>query len=121
MSKAKIILIAAFILAACAHPARWRYLRSPSPWISVAAGVLVLAPHLRWLASSAFTPFDYVYMAHGRTTLAENLLSVGTYLLGGLSYVAVPLAAYAIIVRPDRELLAQTLWPATTCKSPCWN
>ena len=72
-----VYLIAAFILAACAHPARWRYLRSPSPWISVAAGVLVLAPHLRWLASSAFTPFDYVYMAHGRTTLAENLAMVG--------------------------------------------
>jgi hypothetical protein len=107
-----VYLVAAFVVAAFAHPARWRYLRSPSPWISAGVGLLVLAPHLRWLTTAGFTPFDYVYLVHGHTSLAENLASVATYLLGGLGYVAFPLAVYALVIRPDRRLIAQTLWPA---------
>ena len=40
------------------------------------------------------------------------IISVGTYLLGGLGYVALPIAVYAMVVRPDRSLLAQTFWPS---------
>ena len=67
-----IYLVAAFIVAALAHPARWTYLRSPSPWVSAAVGLIVLAPHLRWLMTSTFTPFDYVYAAHGHSALAAR-------------------------------------------------
>jgi 4-amino-4-deoxy-L-arabinose transferase-like glycosyltransferase len=107
-----IYLVAAFIVAALAHPARWAYLRSPSPWISAAAGLMVIGPHLHWLTTAEFTPFDYVRVAHGGSSLAEVIISVGTYLLGGLVYVALPIAVYAMAVRPDRHLLAQTLWPS---------
>ena len=106
-----IYLIAAFIVAALAHPARWTYLRSSSPWVSAAIGLIVLAPHLLWLRTGAFTPFDYVYAAHGGSSLGQVIASVGTYLLGGLAYVALPVAAYAFVVRPDWRLIAQTLWP----------
>jgi 4-amino-4-deoxy-L-arabinose transferase-like glycosyltransferase len=106
-----VYLIAAFIVAALAHPSRWRYLRSPSPWISAGVGLLVLAPHLSWLTTTAFSPFDYLHVAHGRTFLAENLASVATYLIGGLSYVALLLVAFALAVRPDRRLLREALWP----------
>jgi len=107
-----IYLVAAFVVAALAHPARWTYLRSPSPWISAAVGLLVMAPHLHWLTTAAFTPFDYVRVAHGGSSRAEVIVSVGGYLLGGLGYVALPLAVYALAVRPDRSLLAQTFWPS---------
>jgi 4-amino-4-deoxy-L-arabinose transferase-like glycosyltransferase len=107
-----IYLVAAFIVAALAHPARWTYLRSPSPWISAAVGLLVMAPHLYWLTTAAFMPFDYVRVAHGGSSRAEVIISVGTYLLGGLGYVGLPIAIYALAVRPDRNLLAQTLWPS---------
>ena len=107
-----IYLVAAFIVAALAHPARWTYLRSPSPWISAAVGLIVISPHLHWLTTAAFTPFDYVRVAHGGSSRAEVIISVGTYLLGGLGYVALPIAVYAMVVRPDRSLLAQTLWPS---------
>jgi 4-amino-4-deoxy-L-arabinose transferase-like glycosyltransferase len=106
-----IYLVAAFVVAALAHPARWAYLRSPSPWISAVAGLIVMAPHLRWLTSSGFTPFDYIRAAHGGASPAQVIASVATYLLGGLGYVALPIAAYALVVRPDRRLLKQTLWP----------
>src|SRR5215467_3537403 len=104
-----IYLVAAFVLAALSHPARLAYLRSASPFISVAVGLLVLAPHLYWLTTAAFAPFDYVYVAHGGASRAEVLLSAATYLLGGLGYVALPVAVYALIVRPDRRLVGETL------------
>ncbi len=107
-----IYLVAGFIVAALAHPARLAYLRSPSPWISAAVGLIAFAPHLRWLMTSAFTPFDYVYAAHGGSSLGQVIASVGTYLLGGIGYVALPIAAYAMVVRPDLRMLAQTLWPS---------
>ena len=107
-----VYLIGAFALAIVLHPARWTYLRSPSPWISATAGLIVLAPHLLWLTTAAFTPFEYAYAAHGRSTPGAIIGSIGTYLLGGLSYVALPLAVYAMAVRPSGPLLAQTVWPS---------
>ena len=107
-----VYLVAALVLGALSHPARSAYLRSASPWISVAVGSLVLAPHLYWLTTVAFTPFDYVYVAHGGASRLEVLASAATYLAGGIGYVALPIAVYALIVRPDRRLLLQTLWPA---------
>jgi 4-amino-4-deoxy-L-arabinose transferase-like glycosyltransferase len=106
-----IYLVAAFIVAALAHPARWSYLRSLSPWISAAVGLIVIAPHLVWLSTAAFTPFDYLDI-RGGSPLGQVIASVGTYLIGGLAYVALPIAAYAIVVRPDRPQLAQMLWPS---------
>jgi 4-amino-4-deoxy-L-arabinose transferase-like glycosyltransferase len=107
-----IYLVGAFGVAIVLHPARWTYLRSPAPWISAIVGLLVLAPHLHWLTTAELTPFEYAYLAHRGATLGGILASIGTYLLGALAYVALPIAAYAIAVRPDRRLLAQTLWPS---------
>ncbi len=107
-----IYLVAAFIVAALAHPARWAYLRSPSPWISAVVGLFVIAPHLHWLTTAAFTPFDYVYAAHGGSSRVEVIASIATYLLGGIGYVALPIVVYLISVRPDRRILAETLWPS---------
>jgi 4-amino-4-deoxy-L-arabinose transferase-like glycosyltransferase len=107
-----VYLIGAFAVAIVLHPARWTYLRSPSPWISATAGLIVLAPHLLWLTTAAFTPFEYAYAAHGRSTPGAIIGSIGTYLLGGLSYVALPIAVYAMAVRPSGPLLAQTVWPS---------
>jgi 4-amino-4-deoxy-L-arabinose transferase-like glycosyltransferase len=107
-----IYLVAAFIVAALAHPARWAYLRSPSPWISAAVGLAVLAPHLRWLMTSSFTPFDYIHAAHGNSSLVDVIASVGRYLVGAIGYVALPAALYGIAVRPDPRMLAETFWPS---------
>ncbi len=106
-----VYLVAAFVVAALAHPARWAYLRSPSPWVSAAVGLIVLVPHLRWLMTTTFTPFDYVYVAHGYSTLRDVLESVGYYLVGAAAYVALPTAIYGIAVRPDARMLAETFWP----------
>jgi hypothetical protein len=107
-----VYLVGAFIIAALAHPARWVYLRSPSPWVSVAVGLIVLVPHLRWLMTTTFTPFDYVYVAHGHSALPDVLASIGDYLVGAVAYVALPTAIYGIAVRPDARTRAETFWPS---------
>ena len=43
-----IFLFAGFVTGALVHPARWTYLRSPSPWISAAAGALVVGLLVSW-------------------------------------------------------------------------
>src|ERR1700681_2802490 len=41
-------------LAALADPRRAAYLRSPAPWVTIAAGLVGLAPHVAWLYSHDF-------------------------------------------------------------------
>jgi 4-amino-4-deoxy-L-arabinose transferase-like glycosyltransferase len=106
-----VYLIAGFIAAALYHPRRGDYLRSPSPWLSILAGFAVLAPHLAWLAMMGPSPFRYALAGHAPSSAAEELTKTLLYAAGGLAYVVLPVAAYLFAVRPDRGLLAATLWP----------
>jgi 4-amino-4-deoxy-L-arabinose transferase-like glycosyltransferase len=106
-----IFLVGSFVIAALTHPARWNYLRSASPWISLVAGVVVLAPHVYWLVTSGFPPFAYAYDVHG-STLANIFLAAAAYPLGAAAYVAIPVGVYLLVVRPSRQVLAQTIWPS---------
>jgi 4-amino-4-deoxy-L-arabinose transferase-like glycosyltransferase len=63
-----IYLVAALVVAALAHPARWTYLRSPSPWVSAIVGIVTLAPHLHWLVTTGAEPFKYAYAVHGEAS-----------------------------------------------------
>ncbi|RAI44444.1 glycosyltransferase family 39 protein, partial [Rhodoplanes roseus] len=106
-----IYLVVSLPIAALLHPARRTYLRSPSPWVSILAGFAVLSPHLWWLASTGFQPFGYAYAVHGGATMGAILWKAVLYLVGALAYVAVPILVWLAIVRPDRAVLAATLWP----------
>ena len=94
------------------HPARWTYLRSPSPWISVAAGALVVAPHVWWLYQNGFAPLSDVIARHTGAPFGEALGAAAFYLAAGLAGVAVPIALYWLVVRPDRAMLREALWPS---------
>ena len=107
-----VYLVASFIIAALAHPARWTYLKSPSPWISIAAGLLVLAPHLHWLIRSDFLPVTYAVGVHQSSSPLRLIGNVGMYIAASLGYVAVLIAAYLFAARPTRSALAEVLWPS---------
>lgn len=108
-----VYLIGGFVIAALMHPARLAYLKSSSPWISIAAGLLVLSPHLYWLVANDFQPFAFTLATRRvETSPWQNLLDVGAYLAGGIGYVVLPVAVYLLAVRPDRRTLADTLWPS---------
>lgn len=76
-----VFLVASFALAAIAHPARRVYFTSAAPWISVAAGLIALAPHLHWLATTGAAPFGYA-MAHAGADFVTSLRDVASFLLG---------------------------------------
>jgi hypothetical protein len=107
-----IFLFAAFIAGALLHPARWTYLRSPSPWISAVAGALVVAPHVWWLYRNGFAPLSEVVARHTGAPFGEVLAAAATYVGVGLAGIAVPVALYWLAVRPDRATLRQALWPS---------
>ena len=107
-----VYLIAGLVVAALSHPARWSYLKSPSPWISAAAGLAALTPHLYWLATNDFPTFDYAFRVHGLSSQLDILKNNAFYIAGSIGYVAVPLAAYLLAVRPNRHVLARAFWPA---------
>lgn len=106
-----IYLIGGFVIAALSHPARLRYLKSPSPWLSCAAGLMVLSPHIYWLVATGFQPFSYAYTVHGGTSLAQVLAHALGYLIGCIGYIALPAAVYWLAVWPSRGALRDALWP----------
>ena len=107
-----ILLVVAFVVAALVHPRRWEYLRSPAPWLAALVGLIVLAPHLHWFLTTGGKTLSYAHQVHGGASMAVLLGTAVSSIVSGAGYVLLLLAAYALVVRPDRRTLAATLWPA---------
>lgn len=54
-----IFLLLGLGAAVLVSPYRRAYFRSASPWLTVAAGLLVIAPHLYWVATHGFPTIEY--------------------------------------------------------------
>jgi len=99
-----LVLLLALAPAAIAHPKAKAYFTSLSPWISVAAGALLVAPHAWWLAQSGFLPFHYFGDESGHdagfsVATAAKLFAGDIALLGG---------AIAMVLIAARRRLAAT-------------
>ncbi|NEV01618.1 glycosyltransferase family 39 protein [Bradyrhizobium uaiense] len=94
-----IFLIASFVFAAVLHPDRRRYLLSASPWISTLAGMLVLGPHLHWLATTGATTFDYA-LAHAATGHVAALWEVSYFIMGLIAALSVAAVTWVFIAGP---------------------
>ena len=55
-------------------PAR-RLFPSAAPWVTIAAGAVVLAPHVAWLVSNNFVTFSYALATHNATSWLAVALS----------------------------------------------
>jgi hypothetical protein len=106
-----VFLIAGFVAAVLAHPGRRSYLLSWSPWLSVAVGALVLAPHVQWLFATGFTSPSDLALPHAGVSLAKVLRKDAVCIIEGIAAVAVLLAVYGIAVHPGRATLRETFWP----------
>ena len=107
-----IFLLAGLAIAALSDSRRAIYFRSAAPWITVAAGAIVLAPHLVWLYQNDFAPFAYAVGIHGAKPFSETVVAALGYLAGSAGYVAVPVIIALIAGRPGRAALADMVWPA---------
>jgi 4-amino-4-deoxy-L-arabinose transferase-like glycosyltransferase len=107
-----VFLLAGLAMAALTDARRGGYFRSAAPWITVAAGLVVLGPHLVWLVQNDFAPLHYALYVHGDKPLASAAADALRYLAGAAAYVAVPVAMVLIAARPGRATLADMIWPA---------
>jgi hypothetical protein len=105
-----IFLLAGLGLAALSDPRRAAYFRSPTPWLTIAAGAAVLAPHLFWIATHGFTTVDFAFTSHA-TTLAHAAAGSLYFLASVLGYIAVPIVLAALATRPSLAAITDTLWP----------
>ena len=105
-----IYLIAGLGLAVLVNANRRRYFTSASPWITSAVGLVVIAPHLYFLASGHRETLSYIGGAMAGVTVATSLFDSLLYLAGAAAYVVIPLAILAAM-RPSREVLADLIFP----------
>ncbi|HVT54571.1 MAG TPA: glycosyltransferase family 39 protein [Xanthobacteraceae bacterium] len=106
-----IFLLAGLGIAALASPHRRDYFRSFSPWITMAAGALALAPHLYWVATHGFAPVSYALNGHAAHAFSVALKDAALYVGGFAAYLAVPLFLLMLVARPKLFALADTVWP----------
>jgi len=107
-----VFLLAGLIVAALIDARREKYFRSAAPWITVAVGLIVMAPHLAWLVQHDFAPFSYAMGIHGDKPFGGTVYSALGYLAGSIGYVAIPVVIVVAVARPKLRTLADIIWPA---------
>lgn len=107
-----IVLLLGLGIAALADPRRAVYFRSAAPWVTIAVGAAVLAPHVVWLIANDFAPFSYAVVLHGAGSLASTIGASLGYLAGSLAYIAVPLLIVFVLTRPSRAAVIDMVWPS---------
>ena len=104
-------LVAGLGLAALCDPRRDAYFRSPAPYVTLAVGTVLLTPHVDWLITHRFVPFDYAMAAHP-ATFAAAAISALYFVAASLCYIAAPVVLTLLAVRPDAAAVGDTVWPA---------
>lgn len=107
-----IFLLAGLAVAAISDARRAAYFRSSAPWITIAVGAALIAPHIYWLIAHDFLPFSYV-ANRGLHSSGGVIADTLKYLAGAMGYIAVPVALVLLTARPGRTALADTLAPST--------
>jgi 4-amino-4-deoxy-L-arabinose transferase-like glycosyltransferase len=106
-----IFLLAGLGIAALTDPRRAAYFRSPAPWVTIAAGAAVLAPHVFWIATHGFTTVDFAFTSHA-TSLARAAAGSLYFLLSVLGYIAAPIVLGALATLPSIAAIKDTLAPS---------
>jgi hypothetical protein len=105
-----IFLLAGLGLAALSDPRRAAYFRSPAPWLTIAAGAVVLAPHIFWIATHGFTTVDFAFSSHA-TTIAHAAIGSLYFVVSVIGYIAAPIIFAGVATQPSGAAIKDTLWP----------
>ena len=104
-----LTMIGAVGLAALIHPERLKFLRSPAPWVAIAALAVAMIPHLIWLKQVAFVPLTYAGEVYGLSSRAQSAQLVLGYVGHNLALLAVPVALAALALSLPRPRFWQ-IW-----------
>jgi 4-amino-4-deoxy-L-arabinose transferase-like glycosyltransferase len=106
-----LTMIGAVGLAALIHPERLKFLRSPAPWVAIAAAVVAMIPHLLWLKEVDFAPLIYAGDVYGNRTRIESAMLVLGYVEHNLGLLVLPvviaglaIAGTGLVRRPSATL-----------------
>jgi hypothetical protein len=105
-----VVLLAALAIGAASDPRRKLYFGSAAPFVTIAAGVAALSPHLVWLYLHDFGTFGYALESHPGTVLEAFISGIG-YAAGALGYAVVPILLTGIAAKPAPADVADMLWP----------
>lgn len=94
-----VFLVAGFVCAAAIHSERLKYFRSPAPWVSALAGLVVLAPHLYWLITTDFLIFRYPASKHGGLSAGQVLGKSVSFVLGIAGWLVLPVFVWLAMLR----------------------
>ena len=94
-----VFLLASFALAAIAHPQRRAYFGSRAPWVSMAAGLVALAPHLYWLATTGAQPCAYALERHLGRPFDASLLEAVAFVACAAMLLALPAVIWVVLAR----------------------
>jgi hypothetical protein len=96
-----VFLLTGFLFAAICHPQRRAYFTCSAPWISSITGLVVLVPHMHWLATTGAKPFGYALARHAGKAFGPSLIEAAVFLLGTALVLVIPAAAW-ILMAGDR-------------------
>jgi hypothetical protein len=105
-----VFLLAGLGVAALSDSRRGVYFRSLAPWLTIATGAVLIAPHVYWVATHDFEPIRYAFGAHpaSRTMAAFYTL----YFFGGiLAYIGGPMLLNLVAIRPSIVAIGDSIWP----------
>lgn len=105
-----VVLLLAMAIAALCDSRRKAYFTSAAPYVTAAAGVAALSPHLFWLWQHHFTSFGYALESHPGSRIEAFVSGIG-YVAGTLSYAIIPIVLTAMAARPAPADIADALWP----------
>ncbi len=92
-----VFLVGGFVFAAVCHPQRRIFFGSWAPWVSTLVGLVILAPHIYWLATTGATPFEYAMAAHGGRNFWPSILVACMFLLEIAAILAIPALCWVLI------------------------
>jgi len=102
-----VFLIGSFVFAALCHPQRRAYLGSPAPWISTAVGLVVLTPHLVWLATTGAMPLTYALNEHAGKAFVPALYEALLFILEAAVLLVLPACLWAAMAGRRLKMLRQ--------------
>lgn len=100
-----LVLFATLLVVLLLHPRRNATLRSPAPYVAVAVGALVIAPHLWWVLDSGASTIAYA-IEKTQGDLAEIRLTTLRSIGGSLLTLLAPGILMALAFRSDAAGLA---------------
>jgi 4-amino-4-deoxy-L-arabinose transferase-like glycosyltransferase len=92
-----IFLIGSFVLAVICHPQRRAYFASPAPWIAAGVGLVALAPHVYWLATTGAKPFAYAMERHAGKDFGSAVHEATGFVLALAGIVGITALAWGMM------------------------